>query len=350
MIKILFYLVLTLITVSLSNLKAASGEPQFQEVYDILKNTLKDVSPDDLQKAALDGIFKRFSNRVQLIEIDKTNVLAQPQKPVEKVVIFENAYGYFKIGEIKSTIIDEFLSALTSIESTNKLKGIILDLRFARGSDYSALVNFAGVFCPNDNLFIEIDGKKYTIENRPKKVALPVVTIVNSETGGSAEVLAELLRESRLSIIIGTKTQGSAMAYVDHKLKTGQILRVASVPVKLSNGLVLSSEGIKPDISVDVDVNEERLFIEDPYRLPKRLSADGQGTTARISRPRLNEAELVRMKKENIDFSGDNLPEPDPGTKTTPSENLPKVIHDPSLARAIDVLKALSMLNITPVK
>ena len=115
----------------------------------------------------------------------------------------------------------------------------------------------------------------------------------------------------------------------------------------------IDRKGLTPDIKIQVPLAEERAFLQDAYRPLPRLSASGRdmasasanGTnqtsaaagTNRTSRRRLNEAELVRMQREGIDLDSEFLPGRDAGPLAPP------VITDPVLARAIDLLKGLSV-------
>lgn len=96
--------------------------------------------------------------------------------------------------------------------------------------------------------------------------------------------------------------------------------------------------GLRPDIAVTVGAEEERAFYAEPYRnLGRSAVIAGGAAHGQDSPARLNEAELIRRMKE-----GQN-PETAP-VITTPSVATPQV-RDPALARALDLLKGLSVVR-----
>jgi len=119
--------------------------------------------------------------------------------------------------------------------------------------------------------------------------------------------------------------------------------------VKVAGGEPLSHAGLKPDIRVDVNLDDERAWYEDAYRVPPKpanlagtdnsTNETAQATTNRAPRRRMNEAELVRMLREGQS--------PDDVTNLTlrEAESARSVVRDPALARAIDLLKGLSVVQ-----
>ncbi|HON06625.1 MAG TPA: hypothetical protein PLW02_00840, partial [Verrucomicrobiota bacterium] len=103
------------------------------------------------------------------------------------------------------------------------------------------------------------------------------------------------------------------------------------------------TNGLKPEITVDISLEEERQFIDNPYKLPKRLAAEGE-STSRIARPKLNEDELVKMKKEGIDYTSPAA------EREKSSKPEPKIVYDPVLSRAIDILKVLSIIGFDKIQ
>jgi C-terminal processing protease CtpA/Prc len=162
---------------------------------------------------------------------------------------------------------------------------------------------------------------KFNSTKKSNNIELPTIVLVNSETSSSAEVFAYGLKDCKNILIIGNNTKGKAFSYSDIKLSTGKILRVASSRIKISNGELFPTNGLKPEITVDISPEEEQQFIDDPYKLPKKL-ADENESSSRLPRTRLNEDELVRMKKEGLDSPAIE--------REKVSKPEPKIIYDPS--------------------
>jgi C-terminal processing protease CtpA/Prc len=150
------------------------------------------------------------------------------------------------------------------------------------------------------------------------------------------------------ALVLGSKTAGQATMGQEFTLADGERLRVAKAAVQLGDGTVLSADGIKPDITVQVSAEDERAYYADAFRvLPKpNLAADATlsltntaGNTNRAARrPRLNEAELVRERREGATRDSDTA---------SARDNIFEgpIIHDPVLSRSIDLLKGLAVVR-----
>jgi hypothetical protein len=80
----------------------------------------------------------------------------------------------------------------------------------------------------------------------------------------------------------------------------------------------------------------------DPFQAPllPALTASTATNTSRLFRPRVNEADLVRMKREGHDLETE--PEARP---VRPGEQIKNLVRDPALARALDLLKGLNLIK-----
>ena len=194
----------------------------------------------------------------------------------------------------------------------------------------------------------------------------PVVILVNHETRGGAEALAAALRYHRAGVLIGGPTAGSAAVFKEVPLpgESGNRLRFSVAAVMTPDGISLSANGVEPDLLVTVRPEHDRAYLADPYTtvLSTGAAASDRSATNVITsgitvRKRVSEADLVRQKKE-IDAttqvggfknlptvsSGGSTNEPGSAPRPTASE-LAKIIKDPVLGRALDLLKGLSLLS-----
>lgn len=120
------------------------------------------------------------------------------------------------------------------------------------------------------------------------------------------------------------------------------------MPIQLGDGSQLSAAGVKPDIVVRVEPEQERTYFADPFRnyrdtnvlfASTSLSLTNTGSvTNRPRRPRFNEAELVRERREGPSLETDLA-------AFRESEPEKPVVRDPVLARALDLLKGLAVVR-----
>lgn len=340
----------------LSGLSLLAADPtekpsfDFKEVYDLLKANLAGTSEADLNQAAVRGLFDQLSGKVSVVGDAPTFHRPAGTNPPVVASILESNYGYIRFSRVVADADKSFRESYARLAATNRLKGLVLDLRFADGTDYSAAVALADRFFAAEQPLADWgDGwKKSTAKTN--SIALPVAILVNRHTSGAAEALAGILRHCEIGLLIGTNTAGQASMAKEFSLKTGQRLRLAVAPLKVGDGKELPFTGIKADIEVDVSPEDELAWYEDAYKnLQKSLrtaananSETNSASTNRAGRRRINEAELVRMSKE-----GQN-PDREPALTNAPGRTFeppPQVINDPALARALDLLKGLAVVQ-----
>ncbi len=324
-----------------------NGVPDFKEVYDLVRAHLAGASEAELNRAAVEGFLARLHGKVRVVggggEAADTNAT-----PLAKSTVLDDGVAYVRVGRVEAGIAEALRRACDQLSSTNKLKGLALDLRFADGDDYAAAAAAADLFVARERPLL--DWGQGVVKSKEKKDALglPVAVLVNHETGGAAEALAAVMRETGSGLLLGSATAGRAMIAQEFPLSDGQRLSVAATPVKLGDGTTLSGQGVKPDIEVRVSPEAERAYLKDAYAvLPGASQPAVAGATptrstnvvARATRPvPLTEAELEREHREGTNRQSGLTPPP-------PAEPQAPVIRDPALARAVDLLKGLAVVR-----
>ena len=199
--------------------------------------------------------------------------------PALSASLLENDVLRLRVAHLSGNFAEEFLAA----QPTNKLDGIILDLRAADGDKNAAVA--AG------NLF---SAKQW-----------PLVILVDDQTRGAAARLAADLRLAGDGILVGsTNFAGPA----------------------------------KPDITVVVSSADEKNFLADPFFMPASpKSVFSVGTNEFMEFvDHTSEDDLVRKRVKDGEEDDSATP------RVAPSQ---PVIRDPALARALDLFKALAVLH-----
>lgn len=340
----IIFVVVSLLAAS-PNTRAAGAGADFEELYELLRKNLAGVSETELEQAAVQGLIEQLYPQVSLA----TNRVANPNAgKLAATSVLEGAYGYFRFSDLSDGIDKEFNAALKRLASTNKLKGLVLDLRFAEGTDYDAAVALADLFFTKRQPLADWGDGMRSSTVKTEAISMPLTILVNNQTRGAAEAFAGILRRSEIGLLIGDNTAGQASISREFTLKNGQKLRVATTPVKVAGAEAIDRKGLKPDIEVAVNAAEERAFLADAYRAVPRSdrfasATGGTNQTAAAGTPpfrrRPREADLVRMQREGADLENDFV------TGREAGPNRPPVITDPVLARAVDLLKGLSVVH-----
>jgi C-terminal processing protease CtpA/Prc len=242
------------------------------------------------------------------------------------------------------------LDACKELIFTNKIKGLVFDLRYASGQDYAAATALADAFLSTEKPLMDFgDGMKKS-SSKTDAIAVPLALLVNGNTAGSPEAFAGALQRTGVGLLLGSKTAGMANIAREFPLKNGQRLRIATTAIKLGDGQLFPEGGLKPDIQIDVAAEEEKAYFVDAYKIITKTNqlvaaaapaGKSINPTNRPPRHRMTEAELVRMTRE-----GQN-PDAEVASASREAEPPRPLIHDPALARAIDLLKGLAVVQRT---
>jgi hypothetical protein len=201
-----------------------------------------------------------------------------------KSSVLENNVGYVGVARIGKDFPDEIGSALATLEATNKIAGIVVDLRFAGGSDFDSLKSTEDV----------LEQKK-----------LPLAILVNAQTSGAAASLALDLREANAGLVFGSPTTN-----------------------------------LQPDVAVSVSAKDEKDFLKNPYGVMAPAATNAASSTnflPFVDIDHTTEADLVREKIK------DGEQDDAPGQPPAPRKSY---IRDPVLAHGVDFIEGVAALHL----
>ena len=337
-------IVCTLLTAAALPIARADAPIKFDEIYSLVRSNLTGVSEADLNKAAALGFIEKLGGKVEITDPTSPN---STLPLIAKTNVFEISFAYIRLSRVAPGVGPQITDA---IKANRKIKGVVLDLRFAKGDDYNAAVEAANAFIDSEQPLLKWEDQTGKTKTNPDAIKLPVVILINRQTAGAAEALAGALSTAQSALLVGNRTAGQAMAFEDYVLSNGQHLRIAHAAVQLSNDKAISSEGLTPDIVVEADEKNERSWLDDPYRVINRpgVSAGPQpfltSVTNRFGR-RLNGAEVGRRHREEVEQ--EEHPDAPPSNATNRPALTPppddRVVQDAALVRALDFLKGITV-------
>src|SRR5579862_4740456 len=239
--------------------------PDFKEIYDLVRQHLAGVNEADLNRAAVRGLLGVLGPKVSLVASDESNTKTDGVL-VSKSSLFDGPVGYIRVRWVAEGLDKAVRQAQQEVASTNKLNGLIIDLRFAGGTDYAAAAATADIFAKKEQPLLDWGQGMVKSKEKLDLVTVPIGVLVNEKTAAAAEALAAALRETGAGLIVGSRTAGQAMIAQDYPLKNGERLRVATSPIQLGDGSSLSGQGVKPDIAVEVTPTDERAYYADAFK------------------------------------------------------------------------------------
>ncbi|MFO1478117.1 MAG: S41 family peptidase [Verrucomicrobiota bacterium] len=319
--------------------RAATDGTRYQEIYGLIRSHVPGATDAALNQAALDGLLRSYGASIRLASnapsTSSPGVLSQTN-------LFDGSIAYVRVGAWGQGLDAAITNACVQAAGTNVLRGLVLDLRYVAGTDYPVAVAVADLFVPGAQPLLDWGAGVVKSGTNSVFLKVPVAVLVNGQTQGAPEALAAELRDAGAAMIFGSRTAGRARIEQAYPLSSGGELLVATTPVKLGSGAPVPLDGIRPDVDVVQTAAEERDFYANIFVAPQHSNnpAGGPGTNsvAQARRPRLNEAQLVRERKEGAD------PDAEPAARPHLADREP-IVTDPVLARALDVLKGLAVLR-----
>ena len=260
--------------------------------------------------------------------------------------IHDGAFGYLRIGSLGTATRVEVLKTMGEQSTGKTLKGWVIDLRFASGRDFAAAAQVADLFLPAGKPVMDWGQGLFVSTDKTTAIQGPFTVLINHQTRGAAEAVAAVLRGSGVALAIGTATAGEVARYEEFTLSNGRRLQLAVAPVRSGDGSPLASTGLQPDIAVTVREELERSYLADPFGPAAGATDAGSASTNGIPhvRHRLTEAELVRSRKAEKSGARSTNGTNSNAAVTEPTP-VPRIVRDPALARALDLLKGLSVIQ-----
>ena len=309
------------------------GEGDLQAAISLLKSNFANpdaITEPELNRALLTGLLVRMPGALVFLPNRES---AQPETTAPFYnEVFENHIVYLRLGSLSAANLKELDKTLQEV-TNKKVDAVIVDLRASDSGDFATAAEFAKRFCPKGKALFTLrkpgarQDRSFNSDRDPAFQGLLVV-LIDSDTAGSAEALASVLRAQDKALTIGQATAGRAVEYSDQALPSGKILRVASAEAILPDGQPLFPGGVKPDLPVELPIAAKHEIF--------RLSADkGMSTFVyEAERPHLNEAALIAGTNPELEIT--ELPPATRGRERPP-------LHDSVLQRALDVVTSLEV-------
>ncbi len=315
---------------------AAQSASLLQETLGVIRTNLPGISVAELDRTAAQALVNALSPRVRWATPNSTNNSSGPA--ISKIALHDGDIGYVRVARVDAGFPKALRQACDDVLKTNRLQGLVMDLRYAGGESYAAIVPAADLFLSTVKPLLDWGEGMANSQAKTTGYTFPTALLINGETEGAAEALAAVFRNSGIGLLIGSPTAGRAAIYREFKLSDGERLWLAKT-LRLGNGSELPLEGLKPDILAQVHPETERLFYADAFSAPRAVEfGDTNGVTVastnRARRFRISEADLVRERREGFDPAMLGASEPER-----------PIVRDPALARALDVLKGLAVVR-----
>jgi len=186
--------------------------------------------------------------------------------------ILEGNLGYIRISEFNESTDEDLTKALAYFDQNNVSK-LIIDLRNNPGGLLQEVVDVAKHFIPEGPI-VTIEYKNmpsdvYTSDLKNPKYKL--VVLVNGGSASASEIFAGAVQDSKVGLLVGTKTFGKGTVQTLVPLNDGGAIKLTIAKYKTRNGRYIDGVGINPDIWVD-----EQAFTPITISNPLKLWSKGK--------------------------------------------------------------------------
>ena len=222
----------------------------------------------------------------------------------------EDGIEYIRLRQFQEQTASDLDQTLERAEKSG-LKGVVLDLRNNPGGLLTSAVEVTEKFIDDGKLVVYTEGRirnqnmRFKAHAKHPLLGVPMVVMVNQGSASASEIVAGALQDWGRAIVLGTQSFGKGSVQTIIPLSDGSGLRLTTAKYYTPKGRSIHGKGITPDIVVE------------PPKVAAAAPAPGD--------------------KE----SKDKTPPPAPN----PVEDIKK---DPQLQRAVDLLKAVRILEHRP--
>jgi len=193
------------------------------------------------------------------VEVKRANLTSTGE--LEAYEIADTKYAYMLFPPVGYTgLIDDVVANLQTFTTNKTLEGLILDLRVAGSSrDWPFEALFTMFYDGAIGEFYNREGKQLLQvkgQNVFDSQSIPLVILVGQNTQGFPEILAGSLQMHKRATIVGTTSPGSIETTSSYYLPDGSRIFVETTSFVLPNGDEIGTNGVQPDIQVDVSWDE----------------------------------------------------------------------------------------------
>ncbi|MBL81470.1 MAG: peptidase S41 [Rhodospirillaceae bacterium] len=234
---------------------------------------------------------------------------------------------YKTIGYIRITTFSEQTSpglqkAIDELqaEAMEELTGLVLDLRNNPGGLLSEAIRVSDAFLEKGEIVSTRGRSENDIQHayaRPGDISdgLPIVVLINSGSASASEIVAGALKDHRRAVVMGTRSFGKGSVQTITPMPGHGAIRLTTARYFTPSGVSIQAKGISPDIEVAL--------------------------------ARIEKLEGGPVREEDLRGALDSR---EVGAEATTDNAVPADSQDPievdyQLARAVDLLRGLSVFN-----
>lgn len=169
--------------------------------------------------------------------------------------VLDDDIGYIRILQFDVDIYDQFKTEYDKLIKTEKVKGLVIDLRDNPGGLVNETIKIADLLV-KDGVILKVkyaDGATKTYRaTGTNSCAVPLVVLVNENSASASEILSGAIKDLNQGTIVGTTTFGKGIMQSIIGLEGGDGLSITIAKFYTASESEIHGVGIEPDIEVEL--------------------------------------------------------------------------------------------------
>lgn len=149
------------------------------------------------------------------------------------------------------------VDSIATADKSNKVSGLVLDLRNNPGGYLDGAVYIASEFMKSGTVVSQVnsDGTRqnYPTDHKGRLTNMKVVILVNKGSASASEIVAGALRDSKRAKLVGETTFGKGTVQTPFDLNGGSSVHITTGKWLLPGGSSISQTGLTPDLTIVQD-------------------------------------------------------------------------------------------------
>ncbi len=223
-------------------------------------------------------IFRKSTGKILTFVFNRSEIRTSPV-PFNGVKVLNGDIGYIRLSLFSAETGPAMDKALEVLEK-QKIKGIILDLRYNPGGLLGAAVDVCSRFIKEGELVIYTEGREKSdrvninaLKCR-KDLDIPIVILVNNYSASGSEIVAGCLKDHKRAVLVGTKTYGKGSVQRIQPLPNGGAIRFTIAHYYTPSARLIDGKGIEPDIDVPIPYNDSLQMSQQLAIYPGEIRPD----------------------------------------------------------------------------
>ena len=173
-----------------------------------------------------------------------------------------NNIAYLRVMQFNDDTTGKLNKYIKEIQSRGS-KAIILDLRNNPGGYLDAAIEMASQWVPSGVVVSEkgLDGQSNEHETEGPHLlsGIKTVVLINKGSASASEIVAGALQDTKKAVLIGEQTFGKGSVQDFETFPDGSALKLTVAEWFTPNGRNINKDGIKPDIEIKQDWQNEKI-------------------------------------------------------------------------------------------